>query len=224
MTITLSYGAGKTSRAFSKALSVKGFKPGDAHEVYPRLRPELMGGKVFKKQVGFRRIFTIDLGIITAVADLEHIGQWLANESQYLTFSYTLDYASATEGAEEVSGGSTAAGYIEFDLDTVNPSWTVGDTIYISGVTGLTPTLPDANYALSTIEDTDTVRIAESGYSGTPASGSLLRKIDSITETDLQVVDNYENQFASRWTDGVESGRHVIISCTEKSGRTAYPT
>ena len=219
--ITLSYGAGAaTSRSFS-ALSVKGFKPGDAHEVFPRLRPTLIDGRVEKVQVGFRRIFELDL-MATAMADIEHIGLWLANESQYLTFSYSLAFTqgSSTEGALTADTLANVGGtHVEVVLDNAHDSWSAGDTVYITGDDALTPVLPTGSYVISSIEGAGgkTFRIAESGYSGSdPSLATVERTINSITETDLQVVDNHP-EFAANWIDGVEYGRRFIINCTEKS-------
>ena len=89
--ITLAYGPAGSytdTQAFS-ALSVKGFLPTDGHVVFPELRPVYLNGAVRKKQAGFRRIFTLDLGIITTAATLEFLGLFLNNENQWVSsFSY----------------------------------------------------------------------------------------------------------------------------------------
>jgi len=222
--IILSYGSGAaTSRTFSKALSVKGFKPGDAHEVYPRLRPEYVDGGVRKFQAGFRRIFIVDLGVVTDGDDLDFLGLFLNNEYQYLTYTYTLDYASASEGTETITGGSVGAGYVQFDLVTDHNSWTVGDTVAITSALGLSPSFPDGNYAISAIPATNSFRVAEAGYSGAPTDGDVIRVTDSITETDLRVVDNHP-QWASPWESGVAIGSRFVLALTEADMRTSYPT
>ena len=86
--ITLAYGSGAaTSRTFSKALSVKGFRAGDHHIQFPGLRPVYLNGNVRKKQANFRRVFTLDLGIVTNANDLSFLGLFLNNEFQYLTYA-----------------------------------------------------------------------------------------------------------------------------------------
>ena len=81
-------GSNTYTRTFSTALSVKGFKPGDGHVQFPKQRNEYLNGSVRKKQAGFRRVFEIDLGVLTAAADLAFLGGWLGSETQYLTYSY----------------------------------------------------------------------------------------------------------------------------------------
>jgi hypothetical protein len=87
--ITLKYvNSGVTySRAFS-ALLVKGFKPGDGHVVFPAQYTVHLNGNLRKKQAGFRRVFDIDLGVLTSDDDLTAAAEWLASENQYLTFTY----------------------------------------------------------------------------------------------------------------------------------------
>lgn len=90
--ITLAYGGTSGSytdtQAFS-ALSVKGFLPTDGHTVFPELRPVYLNGNVRKKQAGFRRIFKLDLGVITNANLLAFLGLFLNNEAQWVsTYSY----------------------------------------------------------------------------------------------------------------------------------------
>ncbi len=87
--ITLSYGSGAaTDRTFSRARSVKGFRAGDHHVEFPGLRLTFLNGAKRKKFANFRRIFTVDLGVITNIDDLAFLGLFLINEYQYLTYSY----------------------------------------------------------------------------------------------------------------------------------------
>ena len=87
MSITLKYGS--TSRSFSE-LSAKGFLPGDGHKNIISRRFERLNGTITKKQLGFHRIFTLDLGVLTDGDDLDFIGLFLNSEAQYIgSYSYT---------------------------------------------------------------------------------------------------------------------------------------
>ena len=88
--ITLKYvdTASLTYQQTFSALSVKGFRAGDGHVVVPGVYVGLLNGSIRKKQAGFRRVFTLDLGVITTAATLEFLGGFLASETQYLTFTY----------------------------------------------------------------------------------------------------------------------------------------
>jgi hypothetical protein len=96
--ITLEYGSSSgTTQAFT-ALSVKGFLPMDHQVMFPDLRPVYLDGSVRKKQMGFRRIFTIDLGFITDVSVLNFLGLFLNNEHQYISsFQYAAYGGTVTE-------------------------------------------------------------------------------------------------------------------------------
>src|SRR5574343_717216 len=56
-----------------------------------------------------------------------------------------------------------------------------------------------------------------------PNSKTVTYSHDSITETALDVVNNFEN-IQSEWIDGVEVGRRTIIYLKERYLRTSYPT
>ena len=70
--ITLKYvdTASLTYQQTFSALSVKGFRAGDGHVVVPGVYVGLLNGSIRKKQAGFRRVFTLDLGVITTAATL----------------------------------------------------------------------------------------------------------------------------------------------------------
>lgn len=76
------------SRTFSRVLAVKGFKPGDHHIVFPKLRPQFLDGRVRKKEAGFSRIITVDFGAVTDGDDLTYLGKFLNAEFQYVTYTY----------------------------------------------------------------------------------------------------------------------------------------
>lgn len=95
--ITLRYGA-STTQTFSNALACKGFLPMDHQVMFPDLRPVYLDGSVRKKQVGFRRVFTLDLGIITDASVLNFLGLFLNSEEQYISsFQYTAYGGTVTE-------------------------------------------------------------------------------------------------------------------------------
>jgi hypothetical protein len=94
--ITLKYSS--TSFTISNALSVKGFLPTDGHTVFPELYPIYLNGSKRSKKAGFRRLFTIDLGIITTAATLESIGLFLNSNEQYIgSYTYTGIGGTVTE-------------------------------------------------------------------------------------------------------------------------------
>lgn len=95
-TIALTYTEGGVdyTRTFYRVLSVKGFKPGDHHVVFPSLRQQFLDGRVRKKQAGFSRVFTVDFGAVTDADDLAFIGKFVNAETQYVD-EYTYD--STTE-------------------------------------------------------------------------------------------------------------------------------
>ena len=93
--ITLKYTSGGTdySQAFT-AIAVKGFGPADSHVQFPQLRPGYLDGTIRKKQVGFRRRFTVDLGAVSSTTLLNFLGGFTQAEMQYVA---TYTYGSVTE-------------------------------------------------------------------------------------------------------------------------------
>lgn len=79
------------------ALSVKGFRPTDGHVLATGGRKEYKDGSVELVQASFRRQFTINFGVLTVEDDLWHIGQFLNDEEQRLTYSYTDSVGTITE-------------------------------------------------------------------------------------------------------------------------------
>lgn len=88
-TITLQYDDPTTgpSQAFT-ALSVKGFTQADHHVVFPNLTVETLDGTLRAKKAGFRRVFTLDLGMRTDATELSFLGYFLNSEIQYVTFTH----------------------------------------------------------------------------------------------------------------------------------------
>ena len=63
---------------------------GDGHIPVSTQRYEYLDGSIEKKSLGFRRLFTIDLGVLTDGDDLDFVGNFLNSESQFVSaFSYT---------------------------------------------------------------------------------------------------------------------------------------
>lgn len=91
--ITLGYDA--TTQAFT-ALSCKGFAATEGHRRVKSEIYEALDGHLAKKQaVGFRRIFTLDLGIITDVDVLHFVGLFLVSNACYIS-TYTYDGITET--------------------------------------------------------------------------------------------------------------------------------
>ncbi len=84
--VTLTYGS--TSRTFSNALSVKGFRQLDGlvQNLYQRI--PLLNGSIRKKLVGFVRQFVIDLGVVTNIDDLAFLGEFLTDTDQSISYTY----------------------------------------------------------------------------------------------------------------------------------------
>ena len=132
--ITLAYGpGGATPGTFNGALSVKGFLPTDGHIGFPDLRPVFLNGSIRKKQANFRRVFKIDLNILTTAADLEFIGLFLNNEDQFIdSYSYAGIGGTINENDIRVvdrhltyeavwEGGIEAGRHVFLELEEADP-------------------------------------------------------------------------------------------------------
>lgn len=109
-TITLTYIDSSSGVVYSRtinALRVKGFDPVDDLLDFPNLVHKIVDGSLLHQTIGFRRKFTIELGVITTL-DRLFVGKYYSSTSKYLAFTH--------------NGISETVAVVR-DLPTLNTRW-----------------------------------------------------------------------------------------------------
>lgn len=237
MTAKLTY-THPTGGATTTSLTINAVRGGsvpDEMEFHPPLQYQLMGGGKYDHIAGFRRVVTLDFGVINSAATINHLLYFIQDEGRQLNTA--LSAPANLTGSEGDPGGlpTDTYYYVVTAVDEVYE--TIGSTekdIEVVGIAGNIDLMWDA------VPGAHHYNLYRSTTSGTYNSPCLVTRTTSTSYTDAgngETTDFTEGappsgaanmallepaKFASEWLNSIEYGRKFVLKLKDRSIRTYW--